>query len=178
MRASRSERIITVSYYSGINGASQTLKGRAAHKTFKISNIKKTADWDKFKKLFKPVQAGPIKVTAKLSDGHELQGYFVSEAEGKSFFTPIIEQICIGDLVSFQQAALPSDIRKRVEIQRFEASSARLFIADTTSDKKQAKYVGWDGKLKRTKEIRMKLNVTKKPHGIDAIIQTPFTQKF
>lgn len=178
MKASLSERILTVSYYSGINGASQTLKGRAAHKTFKISNIKKTADWDKFKKLFKPVQAGPIKVTAKLSDGHELQGYFVSEAEGKSFFTPIIEQICIGDLVSFQQAALPSDIRKRVEIQRFEVSSARLFITDTTADEKQGKYVARDGKLKRTKEIRMKLNVTKKPHGIDAIIQTPFTQKF
>ncbi len=178
MRADLSERILNVDYYSGANGATQTIDGRAKHKTFKISNIKKTADWDKFKKLFKPVQAGPIKVTAKLSDGHELQGYFSSEAEGKSFFTPIIESICIGNLVSFQAAAIPSDIRKRVEILRFEVASAKLFISDSTADEKQGKYIARDGKLKRTKTIKIKLNGKKKPEGIDAIIQVPFPVTF
>jgi len=175
MRADLSERILTAYYYSGINGASQTLEGRAKCKTFKISNIKRTVDWDKMKALLKPVQAGPIKVTAKLSDGHELQGYFSTEAEGKSFFEPIITGMCIGDLVSYQAASIPSDIRKRVDIQRFEVSFAKLFVSDTTTDPKQGKYVARDGKLKRTKLIRVKLNGLKgKPDGIDGLIQTPF----
>ena len=175
MRSNLSDRILTAYYYSGVGGASRTLAGRAKVKMFRISNIKRTVDWDKMKSLFKPVQAGPIRVTAKLTDGHELQGFFTTEAEGKSFFGPIITEMCIGDLVSYQAASIPSDVRKRVEIQRFEVSSASLFVSDTTVDEKQGKYIARDNKLKRTKLIRIKLNGPKgKPDGIDALIQTPF----
>ena len=61
MRSDLSERILTVYYYSGVGGASRTLTGRSKVKTFTISNIKRTVDWDKMKRLFKPVQAGPIR---------------------------------------------------------------------------------------------------------------------
>lgn len=177
MKANLSERILTAMYYSGINGATSTVDGRSSSKSIKISNIKKTVDWQKMKTLLKPVMSGPIKVTAKLSDGHELQGYFASEAEGKSFFTPIIEQMCIGELVSFQEAAPSSDIRKKLPLQRYEVSSCKLFVSDTTSDEKQGKYIARDGKMKRTKTIKIKMNGLKgKPEGIDQTILYPWGQ--
>lgn len=176
MKADVSERTLTVTYYDGPNGASRKPGGASAKKTLKISNIKRTVDWDKMKLYLKPLQGGPVKVTAKLTDGHHLVCFFSTFAEGKSYLTPIIDNFCIGDLVEFQDAAIPQDVRKRLPMARFEASSATLFVQDSTTNEAQAKYISAkDGKLKRVKQIRIKLNSPKgKPAGIDQQILNPF----
>jgi hypothetical protein len=128
------------------------------------------------KALFRPVDGGPVRVTAKLTDGHELQGYFQSEGEGKAFFTPIIEQLCIGDLVSFQESAISNDPRKRPPIKRFEVSAVTVFCTDTIGDPEKRDYVDRLGRNVKKKVIKCKLN-REKPEGIDQQLLYPWGQQ-
>lgn len=180
MKATTAERTLTVTYYDAPNGASRNTTGLAAKKTVTISNIKKTVDYDKMKLHLKPIEGGPIRVTARLTDGHELVCYFATFAAGKTWMTPIIENFCIGDLVEFQPSAIPEDVRKRLPIARFEVARATLFVQDTTADEKQIKYISVkDGKGKRVKQVKIKLNSRRgKPDGIDQLILNPFGVTF
>jgi hypothetical protein len=174
MKADLSERTLTLTYRDGPNGSSNKPEGRSAVKTIKIPNIKRTVDYDKIKLLSKPVMSGPYRVTAKLSDGHELQGYFSSASEGESFFRPWIEQCCNGNLIEFHVASLPTNPKKRLPVARFEVANGRLFVQDDTADDAKAKYIARDGKMKRTKLISFRLNTSRKPDNIDMLISLPF----
>lgn len=176
MKATASERTLTVTYYDGVNGASRNATGLAAKKTVTISNIKRTVDYDKMKLHLRPIEGGPVRVTARLTDGHELVCYFATFAAGKAWMTPIVEHFCNGDLVEFQPSAIPEDVRKRLPITRFEVARATLFVQDTTADEKQIKYISVkDGKGKRVKQVKIKLNSRRgKPDGIDQLILNPF----
>jgi hypothetical protein len=177
MKADLSERKLTVTYYDGINGSTRKVDKPASKKTIVIPNIKRTINWQDMKDFLKPINSGPVKMTAKLSDGHHLIGFFSTESEGRSWMRPVIEKFCKASLVGeIQPSAIPADVRKRLPLSRFEAASATLFVQDTTTDEAKIKYIHErDGKGKRVKSIRIKLNSPKgKPEGIDQAILTPF----
>lgn len=178
MRGARSKRIITFKYYTGVNGASVAIVGgkkvRAKEMHIKVSNIKRTADWDKFKALAVEVDGGPWRVEAKLTDGHSLVGYFMNEAKGKAFFNPIITQLCEGDLMDWIISPPPEKVAKRKDVAVYNVASAKLLVTDETADVEKKNYVGSDGKYYRTATIKLKLNARVKPDNIDAMIANPF----
>lgn len=178
MKGARSKRIITFQYYSGINGATVVINGdkkeRAKEMKIKVSNIKRTADWDKFKAVAQPVDGGPWRVEAKLTDGHSVVGYFLNEAKGKAFINPVISQLCEGDLMDWIITPPPEKVSKRKDVAQFSVGSAKLLITDETADITKKRYTGTDGKYYRTATIKLKLNARNKPDNIDAMIANPF----
>jgi hypothetical protein len=176
MKATAAERTATCWFYSGVNGASTLPTGkRSSKKTLTISNIKLSTDWDKLKTYLKPVSGGPWKVVAHLDDGHQLTGFFVSEGEGKSYFNPIIQNICKGNLVKWSVIEPSSDIRLRPDVERFEIAKVHYLVTDETSDIQKKTYIDRNGKMYRSKLIKLKLNSpTGKPDGIDAILLSPW----
>jgi hypothetical protein len=175
IRTEANHRILTAFYRAGVNGASTKPDGkRSTSKMFTISNVKPTVDWQKLKDTLKPVDGGPHKVICKLSDGHQLHGFFVSEAEGKRFLRVIAETLCIGDPVEFTHISPRDNAQLRPDPERFEVSYAKLWVPKQTNDITKKKYVDRAGKMFNSETVRIKLNVDKKPEGIDEKMLNPF----
>lgn len=176
MKATEAQRTVTCFFYAGANGASTLPSGkRATKRNMTISNVKLNTDWDKLKTYLRPVSGGPWKVIAHLDDGHQLSGFFASEGEGQSYFNPIIQNLCKGKLVKWSVIQPASDVRLRPAIERFEIAMVHYLITDETTDIAKKTYIDRNGKMFRSKTIKLKLNSpTGKPDGIDATLLAPW----
>lgn len=175
IRTEANHRILTVYYRAGLNGASTKPDGtRSTAKQFTISNVKPTISWQKLKDTLKAVDGGSHKVICKMSDGHQLHGFFVSEVEGKKFLRSIAETLCVGDPVEFTHISPRDNAQLRPNIEQFEVSYATLWVPKETNDIKQKKYVDRAGKMFKAATVRVKLNVSTKPEQIDAKMLNPF----
>lgn len=175
MKASMGLRLVTVYYYMSENGGSTLPDGKAAPKRqMEIKNIKTSFDWAKAKEFFKPVNGGAWKVTAHLSDGHDIAGFFSSEAEGKNYLRPIITNICVGDLIKFSVSP-PAEIpRMRPKVGIYKPATFTMQIRKETLDETKKKFVDRSGKMYRV-AIKNKINLKgEKPAGIDQWILNPF----
>ncbi len=174
VKAARNERLITAYFYSGANGASTLPDGRRAQKkVLKISNVKATVGWDQLKAALTPIDGGNYKVIAHLDDGHQLQGFFATEAEGRSYFTSIAA-LCNGDIVKFTTIEPNADVKFRMEPARFEVATATYRIARKTSDPAKKDMIDANGQLWRVKALRLRLRAETKPDGIDIEIDNPW----
>lgn len=175
MKASMGLRMITCYFNASANGGSVLPDGkRAPQKILEIKNVKVSVDYDKLKTALRPIDGGYIKVIAFLSDGHQLQGFFTTEAEGKGYFRPIIENICIGDLVRWQHIPADENIKKRPVQARFVLSSVTVQIRKETNDERQKRFIDAGGKMYKVAiKNRIKFNGVK-PDKIDAWFANPF----
>lgn len=175
IRTEANHRILTAHYRAGVNGASTKPDGkRSTSKQFTISNVKPNLTWQKLKDTLKPVDGGPHKVICKMSDGHQLHGFFVSEAEGKKFLRSIAETLCVGDPVEFTHISPRDNAQLRPDPERFEVSYAKLWVPKETNDITKKKYVDRAGKMFKAATVRAKLNTSTKPDQIDEKMLNPF----
>jgi hypothetical protein len=178
MKATMGLRMVTCRYYASESGGSTLPNGsRAPSRTMDIKNIKSTVDYEKLKTFLKPIDGGYIKVIAHLTDGHQLMGFFSTEAEGKSYFRAIIDNLCVGDLVRFQSMSANENIKLRPHLGRFKISSVTVQIRKETTDEKKKKFIDANGKMFRTalKKIPLK-DGQLKPDWVDAWILNPFAE--
>jgi hypothetical protein len=174
VKADRNERLITAYFYGGNNGASTLPDGRRApKKELTISNVKPSVGWDDLKSALLPIDGGNYKVIAHLDDGHQLQGFFLTEAEGKSYLTRI-STLCKGDIVKWTTIEPNSDPKFRVDSARFEVATATYRIAKQTADVTKKNLTDAKGQYWRVKAIRLKLRLTDKPDGIDIELANPW----
>jgi hypothetical protein len=175
IRTEANHRILTAYYRAGVNGASTKPDGkRSTSKQFTISNIKPNITWQKLKDTLKAVDGGAHKVICKLSDGHQLHGFFVSAVEGEKFLRTIAEALCVGDPVEFTHISPRGNAQLRPDPERFEVSYSKLWVPKETSDITKKKYVDRAGKMFKAVTVRVKLNIAKKPEGIDEKMLNPF----
>jgi hypothetical protein len=174
VRADRNERLITAYFYGGNNGASTLPDGRRApKKELTISNVKPSVGWDDLKSALLPIDGGNYKVIAHLDDGHQLQGFFLTEAEGRSYLTRI-SALCKGDIVKWTTIEPNSDPKFRVDPTRFEIATATYRISKKTVDVTKKNLTDAKGQYWRVKAIRLKLRLTDKPDGIDLELANPW----
>jgi hypothetical protein len=174
IRADRNERLITAYFYGGNNGASTLPDGRRApKKELTISNVKPSVGWDDLKAALLPIDGGNYKVIAHLDDGHQLQGFFLTEAEGRSYLTRI-STLCKGDIVKWTTIEPNSDAKFRVDPARFEVAMATYRISKQTADVTKKNLTDAKGQYWRVKAIRLKLRLTDKPDGIDIELANPW----
>jgi hypothetical protein len=174
LRAERNERLITAYFYSGNNGATTLPSGaRAQQKKLRISNVKNTVDWDDLKRVLVPIDGGNYKVIAHLDDGHQLQGFFATEADGRSYLTNVAT-LCKGDITKWTTIEPNSDPKFRMDPARFEIATATYRVAKKTSDPAKKDMIDAKGQFWRVKAIRLKLRATEKPDGIDAELLNPW----
>ena len=175
LKAQRNERKVTVYFYSGANGASRLPDGkRAAKKEIRIPRVKLSCDWDKLKSVLVPFDGGNYKVICHLNDGHQLHGFFVTEAEGKSYLQRIADNLCEGNPVKWTTIEPNSDPKFRLDTGRFTVSSATIRIAKETSDPAKKSLVDANGQYWKIKSIKLPLRKDTKPDGIDAKILNPW----
>ena len=175
LKAERNERLVTAYFYSGVNGATILPTGkRAQKKELKIPRCKLSVDWDKLKATLKPFDGGNYKVICHLDDGHTLQGFFQTEAEGRSYLTNIANTLCEGDVVKFTTIEPSSDPKFKSEPAKFTVSKAQFRIAKITTDVLKKNFVDSNGKYWKVKTLSLKLRATEKPDGIDAKILNPW----
>jgi hypothetical protein len=174
LKAARNERQITVYFYNGLNGATRLADGkRAVRRTMKISNLKISTDWDKLKAALTPFDGGNFKVIAHLDDGHQLHGFFATEAEGKSYFTAI-SALCNGDIKKWTVIEPNSEAKFRITAGRFTVSTATIRIAKQTSDETKKAFIDSTGQMWKVKALKLPLRKADKPDGIDAAILNPW----
>jgi hypothetical protein len=177
IKADRNERLVTVFYYSGVNGASTLVSGkRAQKKEYTISNVKVSVDWDKLKEILTPIDGGNYKVVAHLDDGHQLQGHFLTEAEGRAYHTKVADALCKGNIVKFTTIEPNSDVKFRVDPARYTVAKAHYRIARKTSNVAKKTMTDSNGQFWRVKTIKLKLRLpdTEKPAGIDEMLLNPW----
>jgi hypothetical protein len=174
VKAARNERLITAYFYSGNDGASTLPNGkRAQKKVIKISNVKATVGWDQLKAALTPIDGGNYKVIAHLDDGHQLQGFFATEAEGRSYFTNLAT-LCKGDITKWTTIEPNADPKFRLQPARFEVSTATYRIAKKTADPAKKDMIDAAGQMWRVKALRLRLKADTKPEGIDLEIDNPW----
>lgn len=174
LRAERNERLITAYFYSGNNGGTILPSGtRAQQKKLRISNVKSTVGWDELKQVLTPIDGGNYKVIAHLDDGHQLQGFFSAEADGRRYLTNVAT-LCKGDIKKWTTIEPNSDPKFRLEPARFEVSTATYRIAKKTADPAKKDMVDANGQFWRVKAIKLKLRAPEKPDGIDVEILNPW----
>jgi hypothetical protein len=175
MKSSMGLRLITIYYRMSEDGGSTLPDGKQApKKVLEIKNVRPSVDWDKIKLHCKNIQGGAVKVTAHLSDGHDLVGFFNTEAEGKSYLRPIIENICVGDLIRFQVLPPHENLKMRPQIGVYKPSSFTMQIRRETTDETKKQFITSDGKMYRlAAKSRISLRGDK-PTGIDAWMLNPF----
>jgi hypothetical protein len=174
IKADRNERLITAYFYGGNNGASTLPDGRRApKKELTISNVKPSVGWDDLKAALLPIDGGNYKVIAHLDDGHQLQGFFLTEAEGKGYLTRI-STLCKGDIIKWTTIEPNSDPKFRVDPTRFEIATATYRISKKTVDVTKKNLTDAKGQYWRVKAIRLKLRLTDKPDGIDLELANPW----
>ncbi len=175
LKADRNERVVTAYFYSGANGATKLPDGkRAQKKEMRIPRLKLSADWDKLKLTLKPFEGGNYKVICHLNDGHQLHGFFATEAEGRSYLTNIANTLCEGDIVKFTTIEPSSNPKFRSDPARFTVSTATIRIAKKTADETKKTMIDAKGDWWKVKSIRLKLRLTEKPEGIDEKILNPW----
>jgi hypothetical protein len=175
LKAQRNERKVTAYFYSGANGASRLPDGkRAAKKEIRIPRVKLSCDWDKLKSVLVPFDGGNFKVICHLNDGHQLHGFFATEAEGKSYLQRIADNLCEGNPVKWTTIEPNSDPKFRLDTGRFTVSSATIRIAKETSDPAKKSLVDANGQYWKVKSIKLPLRKATKPDGIDAKILNPW----
>jgi hypothetical protein len=175
LKAKLNERLVTAYFYSGANGATTLPDGKRSQKAeLSIPRCKLSVDWDKLKATLKPFDGGNYKVICHLDDGHTLQGFFQTEAEGRSYLTNIANTLCEGDIVKFTTIEPSSDPKFRKEPARFTVSRAKYRIAKETSDPLKKNFVDSNGKYWKVKTLSLKIRATEKPEGIDARILNPW----
>ena len=177
MKSTMGLRLITVYLNMSETGGTTLPSGkRAPQKIIEIKNVKTTVDYDKIKLHFKNLSGGAWKVTAHLDDGHQLQGFFASEAEGKSYFRPIIENICTARLVRFSVQQPHEKLTMRPQVGIFKPASFTMQIRKETTDIAKKNFITTDGKMYRVEiKSRIKLQGTK-PENIDSWILNPFVE--
>ena len=149
---------------------------RAPQKILEIKNVKLNVDYDKIKNNFKQISGGHIKVTAHLSDGHQLNGFFASENEGKAYFRDIVTNICEASLIRFSHLPPHENIKMRPQIGIFKPASFTMQIRKETTDIEQKKFITSDGKMFKI-ALRNRITLRRaKPDGIDAWILNPFVE--
>jgi hypothetical protein len=174
VKAARNERLITAYFYSGANGASTLPNGkRAQKKELRISNVKASVGWDDLKRVLLPIDGGNYKVIAHLDDGHQLQGFFQTEADGKSYLTSVAT-LCKGDITKWTTIEPNSDPKFRMEPARFEVATATYRIAKKTNDPLKKNMIDSAGQMWRVKALRLRLRAATKPDGIDLEIDNPW----
>jgi hypothetical protein len=174
IRPEKNERLITVYFYSGVNGATTTPDGKRSKKAqFQISNLKLSADWDKFKAIFVPFESGNYKVVAHLDDGHQLQGNFVTESEGRSYLTSLA-QLCNGDIVNWTTIEPNSDPKRRSSPARMTVSTATIRISKKTANEAEKTIIDRKGQYWKVKSRKLALRKPTKPEGIDEWILNPW----
>jgi hypothetical protein len=178
MKASMGLRMLSCRYYASEKGGSTLPDGkRAPARMMEIKNIKTTVDYEKLKTILKPVDGGYIKVIAHLTDGHQLMGFFSTEAEGKSYFRTIIDNICVGDLRRFQTMPPDENIKKRPHLGRFKISSATVQIRKETTDEAKKKFIDENGKMFRVAIKKIPLREGQlKPDWVDSWMLNPFVE--
>lgn len=175
VKAARNERLVTAYFYSGVGGATTLPDGkRAMKKEINIPNLKPTVTWDKLKATLKPFTGGNFKVVCHLNDGHQLQGFFNTEGEGKSYLTNIATNLCNGDPVKFTTIQPNDNAKFRSEIAKFTVSTATIRIAKETLDEKQKTIIDTNGKWWKVKAFKLTLRLLTKPDGIDEKILNPW----
>jgi hypothetical protein len=174
IKADRNERLITAYFYGGNNGASTLPDGRRApKKELTISNVKNSVGWDELKSALLPISGGNYKVIAHLDDGHQLQGFFLSESEGKSYLSRI-SNLCQGNIFKWTTIEPNADPKFRVDPTRFEVATATYRILKRTTDLAKKDMMDARGEYWRVKAIRLKLRLTDKPDGIDIELRNPW----
>jgi hypothetical protein len=174
LKAARNERQITVYFYAGTNGATRLIDGkRAPKRTMRISNLKVSTDWDKLKAVLRPFDGGNYKVIAHLDDGHQLTGFFATEAEGKSYFTAI-SALCNGDIKKWTTIEPNGEAKFRIPSGRFSVSTATIRIAKQTADETKKSFIDSTGQMWKVKALKLPLRKDEKPEGIDATILNPW----
>lgn len=174
LRAERNERLVTATFYSGVNGATTTPDGmRAQKKLLRISNVKDSVGWDDLKAALLPIDGGNYKVIAHLDDGHQLQGFFLTETEGKTYLTRI-SALCKGEVKKWTVIEPNSDPKFRQNPAKFSISTATYRVARKTSDPTKKDMTDRNGQFWRIKELRLKLRKDTKPEGIEARIANPW----
>lgn len=175
LKAKLNERLVTAYFYSGANGGTMLPDGKRAQKAeMRIPRLKTSVDWDKLKATLTPFDRGNYKVICHLDDGHTLQGFFQTEAEGRSYLTKIATNLCEGDIVKFTTIEPSSDPKFRKEPARFTVSLVKYRIAKETSDPLKKNLVDANGKYWKVKTLSLKLRATEKPEGIDEKILNPW----
>jgi hypothetical protein len=174
MKATRNERQVMAYFYAGANGATRLPDGkRAAKRSMKISNLKISVDWDRLKATLVPFDGGNYKVIAHLDDGHQLTGFFSTEAEGKSYLTAV-SALCNGDIKKWTTIEPNSDPKFRIPAARFSISTATLRVAKHTNDETKKLFIDPTGQMWKVKGIKLPLRKSVKPEGIDAQILNPW----
>jgi hypothetical protein len=175
LKAEWNERVVTAYFYSGANGATTLPDGkRAQKKEMRIPRLKLSADWDKLKLALKPFEGGNYKIICHLNDGHQLHGFFATEAEGRSYLTNLANTLCEGDIVKFTTIEPSSNPRFRSDPARFTVSTATIRIAKKTADETKKTTIDAKGDWWKVKSIRLKLRLPEKPEGIDEKILDPW----
>ncbi len=175
LKAERNERLVVAYFYSGANGATKLPDGkRAQKKEMRIPRLKLSVDWDKLKTTLKPFEGGNYKVICHLNDGHQLHGFFATEAEGRSYLTNIANTLCEGDVVKFTMIEPSSNPKFRSDPARFTVSTATMRIAKKTADETKKTMIDAKGDWWKVKAIRLKLRAAEKPEGIDQKILDPW----
>lgn len=177
MKATMGLRLLTVYFNMSETGGSTLPSGkRAPQKILEIKNVKANVDYDKIKNNFKQISGGHIRVTAHLSDGHELKGYFASENDGKAYFRDIVTNICEASLVRFSHLPPHENIKMRPQIGIFKPASFTIQIRKETTDIEQKNFITSDGKMFKV-ALRNRITLrSAKPDGIDAWILNPFVE--
>ena len=177
MKSTMGLRLLTVYFNMSDTGGSTLPDGkRAPQKIMEIKNVKPTVDYDKIKATFLKISGGPIRVTAHLDDGHQLQGYFLTEADGKSYFNTVITNICVAKLVKFSHLPAADNPKFRPQTGIFKPNSCTVQIRKETLDEKLKKFITADGKMfKMALKNRITLRGAK-PAKIDEWILNPFSE--
>jgi hypothetical protein len=174
LKAARNERQITAYFFSGVNGATRLPDGkRAIRRSMKISNLKLSTDWDKLKAILTPFDGGNYKVVAHLDDGHQLQGFFNTEAEGRSYLTAV-STLCNGEIKKWTTIEPNSEVKFRIPAGRFSVSTATIRIAKQTADETKKSFIDSTGQMWKVKALKLPLRKSDKPDGIDAEIFNPW----
>jgi hypothetical protein len=175
VKAARNERLVTAYFYSGVGGATTLPSGKRAKKSeMNIPNLKTTVAWDKLKETLTPFTSGNYKVICHLNDGHQLQGFFGTAPEGKTYLTRVATNLCNGDPVKFTVIPPNENAKFLSEVAKVTISTATIRIAKETLDENQKTMIDANGKWWKVKAFKLALRLVTKPEGIDAQILNPW----
>jgi hypothetical protein len=172
LKADRNEKIVTIHYRNGINGASVKPDGKQSDKKeITLSNCKTTLSVKDLLPVLKNFQGGSFTVTAKLSDGHVAVINALSEAEGKSVLRPLVEKFCKGEIVDWSVSQPSDNVNKRLPEGLFVPCYCRFTQHRDRAAKTDKTRVYADGKFYETKTTRVNL---RKPISDEIDQQTKF----
>lgn len=178
MKSTMGLRLLTVYFNMSESGGTTLPNGkRAPQKIMEIKNVKLNVDYDKIKATFKNITGGAVRVSAHLDDGHQIQGYFQSESDGKAYLRNVVTNICVANLVRFSHIPMHDNPKMRPQSGIFKPNSCTIQIRKETLDENKKKFITTDGKMYK---MALKNRITlrgAKPAKIDAWILNPFADQ-